>query len=96
MLQDVLKILKPSLIVQGGAKGADELARLYAEHYLVNYKTFEADWCLHGKAAGPIRNKEMLLAHSDAVVVAFPGGKGTENCVKTAVELNMIVLRVEK
>lgn len=95
MVQEVLDLLKPTMIVQGGAFGADQLARNYAEFYKIECITVSADWDTHGKAAGPIRNREMLKAYPDAVVVAFPGGRGTDNCVKTAVAMNMIVLRVE-
>jgi len=95
MVDDVLDLFKPTMIVQGGAFGADRLARMYAEFYKIECVTMSADWEKHGKAAGPIRNVEMLKAHPDAVVVAFPGGRGTANCVQYACEMNMIVLRVE-
>lgn len=96
MVQEVLDFLNPDLIIQGGATGADGLARIWADETGTQVVTLDADWEKHGKVAGPIRNKEMILANPDAIVVAFPGGKGTENCVKTAVGLNRIVLRVEK
>lgn len=96
MVEEVLEFLQPDVIIQGGATGADGLARIWADENGVECFTFEADWEKHGKSAGPIRNKEMITQKSNAIVVAFPGGKGTENCVKTAVGLNRIVLRVEK
>jgi hypothetical protein len=36
-----------------------------------------ADWEKHGKAAGPLRNEEMLIDYKPKRVIAFPGGKGT-------------------
>lgn len=97
MVADVLEALSPERIVQGGALGADQNARRWAEASGVECVTVEADWDKHGKAAGPIRNREMLERfRGDSLLVAFPGGKGTENCVKTAVALNYVVLRVEK
>lgn len=40
-----------------------------------------ADWRAHGRAAGPIRNKEMIYAGADAVVAFIrdgsPGASGT-------------------
>lgn len=41
-----------------------------------------ANWDLHGKAAGPIRNREMAQAGAD-LCLAFPLGesRGTWNCV---------------
>jgi len=96
MMCDVLNFLAPSRVIQGGAPGADTLAVFWCEAEDVEHKTYIADWATHGRAAGPIRNKEMLDAHPEAVVVAFPGGRGTEDCVRQAQSRNMIILRVEK
>ena len=43
---------------------------------------FDADWQKYGRAAGPIRNKQMLDEGSPDLVIAFAGGRGTENMVK--------------
>jgi len=56
-----------------------------------------ARWQLHGRAAGPIRNRELLeqaiaraVAHTSpgsiasVLVVAFPGGPGTASLVQQA------------
>ena len=47
------------VIVQGEAKGADALAKKYAKEKGYEVKSFPADWNKHGKAAGPIRNRQM-------------------------------------
>lgn len=97
MLDDVLNLFpQVSCIIQGGATGADLLAREYAKDNDIKCKTYDAEWDIHGKAAGPIRNRIMLKENKDSIVIAFPGGKGTENCIQEAVKLNMIILRVEK
>lgn len=54
---------------------------------------FKADWESYGLAAGPIRNGE-LIEHAD-ILIAFPGGKGTEDCVRQAKKRGVAVLRVE-
>ncbi len=90
-----LDILKPDLIVNGGAKGADTLANQYALDKNIKCRVFEADWEEHGKSAGPIRNKEMLEAYINATVVAFEGGKGTKNCVEQAIKKSMMVINVK-
>ncbi len=75
--------------------GADLFARTYARMKDIHFITFNADWDKHGKAAGPIRNKQMLeAAGKDTLVIAFPGGRGTANTVNTAKELGMMVLQV--
>lgn len=94
MVQDILELFKIKTIIQGGAFGADQLARGYAKLHNIECITVQALWDLHGKAAGPIRNREMLVRFPDAIVIAFPGGPDTTNCVKQALELNHIVLTV--
>lgn len=73
-----------TLLIQGGAMGADSLAREWARGAMVPNRTYEADWLKHGKAAGPIRNLQMLTDGKPDMVVAFPGGRGTANMVDQA------------
>lgn len=94
MFEEVMNVINPSIIVQGGATGADQLAREWADIKELECITYDADWNKNGKAAGPIRNRQMLKDNPDAIVIAFPGGKGTANCIKEAIALNMIVLEV--
>jgi predicted Rossmann fold nucleotide-binding protein DprA/Smf involved in DNA uptake len=74
------------IIISGGAKGADYLAKKYTEEYKIKYKEFPANWTKYGKAAGPIRNKQIVDACD--VVLAFleENSKGTANTVKLAKE----------
>lgn len=55
---------------------------------------FVADWTTHKKAAGPIRNREMLTKFKPHVLIAFDGGKGTMNCIKEAKSLNIPVKKL--
>lgn len=71
-------------LMQGGAHGADELARDWAKTKPeIQRFVCKADWEKHGKAAGPMRNARMLEWKPD-LVVAFPGGRGTADMVKRA------------
>lgn len=72
------------VVIQGGAKGADALAREVAAHHDFAVETYEADWGAHGRAAGPIRNQRMLDEGKPDVVFAFPGGRGTADMVRRA------------
>lgn len=87
--------INPDTVIQGGANGADSLARDFAKSNNKKLITFHADWKAHGKSAGPIRNGEMLKANPEAIVVAFKGGAGTENCVLQAETLNMKIMRIK-
>lgn len=71
-------------VIQGGASGADMLARCWADMFNVKRITVPADWQTHGPAAGPIRNRRMLTDFKPDLVVAFPGGRGTADMVRQA------------
>lgn len=94
----VLDSLNPKKLYHGGASGADSISESWWDiRRICVREIFNADWNRLGRAAGPVRNLKMLkYAGEDAVVVAFAGGKGTENCIQYAKDLGMIVLRVEE
>ncbi len=71
----------PSRIINGGATGADLMARKWAEGHAIELRTDAANWGVHGKAAGGIRNQGMLRYLPDLVVV-FPGGRGTADMMR--------------
>ena len=79
------------LIIQGGADGADKLARIWANDLAVQCCTFHANWNGLGKAAGPIRNENMLELSKPDAVIAFKGGTGTAGMVKLAKEAGVTV-----
>ena len=71
-------------LVQGGARGADRLARRWAIENNIPYEQYDADWKRFNMAAGPIRNDEMLNESGATLVVAFPGNSGTWDMIKRA------------
>ena len=71
-------------VAQGGARGTDKLVKKWAESRGVPCRTYEADWDRYDKAAGPIRNSEMLEAEQPDHVIGFPGGRGTEDLLRRA------------
>lgn len=74
-------------IIHGDCKGADKLAETAAESFKFEVVAVPADWNFYGRAAGPIRNKEMLDMEPD-IVLAFHqrlwDSKGTKNMVEIA------------
>lgn len=84
-----------TVIIQGGAKGADAAAHDWAVCNWVPMEEYPADWGKHGKRAGYIRNVEMLEKGKPDLVLAFPGGKGTEMMVKLAVAAGVPVHKIE-
>jgi YspA, cpYpsA-related SLOG family len=79
-------------IIQGGARGADALAKRFAEDFGDTCIEFKADWEQYGKSAGYIRNKQMLEEGKPDLVVAFPGGNGTASMVALAKKANVEVI----
>jgi len=71
-------------IIEGGAKGADSLAREWARLRYHGLVTVPANWQLYGTSAGPIRNEEMLKSGEPDLVLAFPGGRGTADMIHRA------------
>ncbi len=69
-------------IIQGGANGADFLAKVYAYYYGLECHQYNAEWGDLGVRAGPIRNQRMLDEGEPDLVVAVPGGRGTSDMIK--------------
>lgn len=55
-------------VLSGCAKGADALGIQWANEYGIPIMRFPADWETYGKAAGPIRNREMVRAAKAATL----------------------------
>lgn len=83
----------PTVIIQGGAPGADRLAAKYADVNGVPLVTYPALWS-RGKKAGPERNAFMLEDSRPDIVVAFPGGRGTQDMVDRARKAGLLVTEV--
>jgi len=84
----------PDEIVSGGAKGVDTYADYYAKTIGKPFKLFKADWDTHGKAAGPIRNKQMA-EYSDALLLIWDGkSKGSASMKKEMLKLKKPVYEV--
>jgi hypothetical protein len=82
-------------LMQGGARGADKHAKEWAAtNPEIKRWVCRAQWDRDGKAAGPIRNSKMVGWKPD-LVIAFPGGKGTDDMVKKALLAGIRVERVD-
>lgn len=84
-IKSVMMIIpKDSIIVHGNAKGADRLSALVAMQHGLKVESYPAKWNEYGRAAGPIRNQEMLESGLD-FAYAFHSNieesKGTKDMV---------------
>lgn len=74
------------VLVQGGCTGADSIAKQWAIKNLVQVAEFKVEpsqWRA-SKSSGPTRNWLMLSTCRVNVLVAFPGARGTDDCVGSA------------
>lgn len=81
-------------VIVGCARGLDRLVREWCGYNLDHPNVFRADWDKYEKPAGHIRNGEMLATNPD-LVIAFPGGRGTADCVRQARKLGIPVREVQ-
>lgn len=103
----MLKILsenfnKGDILIHGDAKGADRLSEYVARFYLfaddvIGVERYPADWNLHGKRAGPIRNHQMLTEGKPDLVIAFiaVGSRGTKHMVEIAKKAGIPVKEIQ-
>ena len=83
-------ISRTAIIIHGGAKGADSIAGNHATYLNMKVIKYPADWDKYGKAAGVLRNQQMLDEGYPDLVVYFhkdlENSKGTKDMVTRAVD----------
>ena len=81
----------PDLVVSGGARGADTLAENWARKHKIPLIIFKPDWKTKGKAAGILRNTDIVNECTHMVAFPSDGGKGTQDSIRKAVAQGKIV-----
>ncbi len=69
--RELEKLPADTVIIEGEAEGADLLARDVAEVMGFTVEPYPAEWKRYGRAAGPIRNRQMLDEGQPDLVLAF-------------------------
>jgi YspA, cpYpsA-related SLOG family len=105
MIKDALTQFsgKKVLLIHGDCRGADKLSGIAAKELGFSLSVKPADWDKYNKAAGPIRNKEMIKEALEyqtqgipTLVLAFHDSleesKGTLNCVNEAKKQGLKVI----
>jgi hypothetical protein len=78
-------------VVCGGARGVDRLGKEFAEKNHISIKFFIPDWDGKGKAAGHIRNREMV-DYADALIAIWDGkSAGTKGMIDYATKKGLKV-----
>lgn len=71
-------------IASGGCEGTDKLAEKLAHNYNIKTRIFYPDWNQFGRAAGPIRNSQ-IVEHSDYLIAFVAKDSiGTLDTIKKA------------
>jgi hypothetical protein len=87
---------KESVVIEGGARGADSWAAVAAKVLGLKVIEYIADWNTYGRSAGPRRNQQMLDEGRPDLVVAFhdnlEASKGTSHMLKIAREKGVATL----
>lgn len=83
-------------IVHGGARGADSIAESVARKHLFQVECHPAAWDTRGRAAGVIRNSEMVSAGAD-ICLAFirNQSRGATHCADAAERAGIPTRRFE-
>jgi hypothetical protein len=87
--------VKISLIISGGAAGADKLAEIYAKERGIKTSIMKPDWKKHGKVAGILNNVE-IVTNANAVFAFWDGkSRGTQDAItKTKILGKPLVITV--
>ena len=60
VIEEFEKLPSDTIIIQGECRGADLICKAVAEQFGFKTRDYPADWKKFKKAAGPIRNRQML------------------------------------
>ncbi len=85
LIATTLRLVNPSVVIHGGAQGADLIANAWAQDNRLDVVCYPAIW-KRGKRAGVLRNIFMLEDSHPDLVLAFPleGSIGTWHMVDIA------------
>lgn len=75
------------IIICGMAKGADMCGWNWARDNNIPILEYPANWKLHGKAAGPIRNQEMAQVANGLIAFWNGTSRGTAHMINTMKDL---------
>ena len=90
--------IRLGVIIEGEQRGADIMSREWGDDNGIPVERFPAAWKTQHYAAGPIRNKRMLVEGKPDLVLAFhydlEHSKGTKNMVEQATKAGVPIVDV--
>lgn len=79
-----LKLEEPPIIFDGDCSGVDACGKEYGNKMGWKVRTFKADWLNLGKAAGPLRNQQMVSEADMIIVIRAKNSKGSKDVLARA------------
>jgi hypothetical protein len=89
--QRVAELPEDSIVIHGGAVGADQMAGTAATYRDLHVAVMKPLWHRYGRAAGQKRNAAMLRLRPDRVIAFTLGTSGTQGTIDQARELGIPV-----
>ena len=95
-LDEIFKNEKDEIIIiSGHCSGVDLMGERYAAENGLKVEIFLPEWKKYGRAAGPLRNKQMV-EHSKLVIAFWDGkSKGTKSLIKSAQISKKEVIKID-
>jgi hypothetical protein len=93
-LDEMHEVYRFTTIIEGDARGVDQIAGEWAQTRNIDLIKFPADWAGEGRHAALIRNERMLHEGKPDLVIGFPGGRGTWHTCSHAEKLGIPVVKV--
>lgn len=75
---------KPYQVVSGGARGADTMGEEWARGRGIYTRILLPDWNTHGRAAGTMRNTDIVNASDKLIAFYKNGSRGTMDSIRKA------------
>jgi hypothetical protein len=98
--RELEKLRPDTFIIEGCANGVDSISGDVATQLGYIVLEFPADWKKYGRAAGPIRNKQMLDEGKPDLVLAFhtdiENSKGTKNMIEQSMKRKIRVVLIKE
>lgn len=82
----------PSLVITGGAKGADALGEAWAKQHGIPLLVLTPEYKKHGKAAPLLRNTDIVKACTHLLAFPHSSGSGTQDAIRKAMKMDKIVI----
>lgn len=95
-ITEIVERLRPEVVIEGDARGADRMAGIAGALAGCKVEIYPAEWDKYKRAAGSIRNQQMLDYGEPTHVIAFHDNlaesKGTRDMINRSLKAKLPVL----